>query len=452
MTFKCKNSNYGAVVVKIKTLLPLVSCDNVVGAQILGNQVIVGKDIKIGDIGIYFPLECQLSKEYLSVNNLYKHAELNADTTRKGYFEDNGRIKCMKFRSHKSEGLYMPLSSINFTDLKADYGFHIGDEFDELNGIEICCKYVIKARTPGTPGSGKNKNKTLKISKLIENQFRFHQETNMLYKNLHKINPNDLIQISYKMHGTSSISSRILCKKQLKWYERLLKKLGVNIIDTEYSNIYASRKVIKNEDLNPDAVHYYDVDIWGLANEKLKEFLTDGISLYYEIVGYLPTGAMIQKDYDYGYVSPFSSAISKFNQSFGIYIYRITSTNISGKVIEFSAKQVQDWCHYKGLNAVPQLFYGYAKDFLPITEGLTSFDWGSESDVLKVWQETFLVKMRETYNEKDCYMCSTKVPEEGVVIRIEHLEFEAYKCKSFAFLSRETKELDKGESDIESEN
>jgi len=49
-------------------------------------------------------------------------------------------------------------------------------------------------------------------------------------------------------------------------------------------------------------------------------------------------------------------------------------------------------------------------------------------------------------------MCSNSVPEEGVVIRIEGLEIEAYKQKSTAFYERETSLLDKGESDIESEN
>ena len=56
------------------------------------------------------------------------------------------------------------------------------------------------------------------------------------------------------------------------------------------------------------------------------------------------------------------------------------------------------------------------------------------------------------YNEKDCFMCNNKVPEEGCVIRIDGLEFEAYKQKSERFYARETILLDKGESNIEDEN
>lgn len=176
---KPKNENYAAVVVEIKTLIPLEKCDNVQGAIIMGNQVVVSKDVKVGDIGLYFPLECQLSKEYLANNNLYNKPELNVDNTKKGYFDENGRIRCQRFRGHKSEGLFMPLISINyFLDYSEFEKLEIGNSFDELNGTPICSKYVVKQnRTPGQPGSKKTKSAKKYESKLVENQFRFHQDT-----------------------------------------------------------------------------------------------------------------------------------------------------------------------------------------------------------------------------------------------------------------------------------
>jgi hypothetical protein len=322
----------------------------------------------------------------------------------------------------------------------------------------------------------------------------------MLYRNLHRIHPEDLISISYKLHGTSCISSKILCKKPLKWNEKILKKLGVNIVNTEYDYIYSSRKVIKNEELNPNPQHYYNEDIWKLANDIIAPFLSNGLSVYYEIVGNLPSGAAIQKDYDYGYSldnfsnnpiqigdkvvkgksnKPFKSGnlintvkgvinhselnipaytfeednsmvecrkCYKYKEPtpFGIYIYRITYTNNDGKVFEFSAKQVQDFCKEYGLNAVPELFYGYAKDLLKIDSDNKFY--------LEHWQTHFLSTLKNKYNDKDCYMCSNIVPEEGCVIRIENNSFEAYKVKSSLFYEKETKQLDKGEIDIESSN
>lgn len=419
--------NYCATVVKIEKLVQLENCNNVQAAIIMGNQIIVSKEVKIGDIGLFFPVEVQLSKKYLSENNLYRKKELNSDPEAKsGYFEENGRIRCVKFRGHKSEGLFMPLNSLEFLQSEGA-GLKVGDEFNEIDGVEIAKKYVIKTRQSG---SSSIKNKSPKESKIIEGQFNFHIDTSQLYRNLDKINPNDLIQITYKIHGTSGISSYILCKKKLNWIEKILKKLRVNIIDKEYDYIYSSRKVIKNPEINKNAVHFYETDIWGLAHKELLPYLQKGMTIYYEIAGYLPTGAYIQNQYDYG-CEP---------GKFKIFIYRITQTNEDGKVYEFSGKQVQDFCKKYGLDAVPELFYGYAKEF------------SDERMTEENWQEKFLENLKAKYNDKDCYICKNVVPEEGIVLRKETVDIESYKLKSNRFYEFETKLLDSGVTDIEEEN
>lgn len=83
---KPKNPNYCATVVQIKRLVELEKCDNLQGAIIMGNQVIVDKSVKEGDVGLYFPLETQLSEQYLSNNNLFRHKEKNVDVEKGGYF------------------------------------------------------------------------------------------------------------------------------------------------------------------------------------------------------------------------------------------------------------------------------------------------------------------------------------------------------------------------------
>jgi hypothetical protein len=243
-------------------------------------------------------------------------------------------------------------------------------------------------------------------SNLVENQFRFHQDIFMLYWNLHRIEPNSLISITYKLHGISGISSYVLCK---------------------------------------DPITKFDKDIWEIANDEIAPYLPKGFSAYYEIVGFLPNGESIQKDYDYGCKS-YSNNGNTIGEH-AIYIYRITSTNIDGKTIELSAKQVQDFCKTNGLNAVPELYYGYAKDCFPnIYHLIEEPDEFSDQK----WNEEFLIEIKKKYNEKDCYMCSTKVLEEGCVIRIEGNDFEAYKAKSARFYTGEATQLNKEEIDIES--
>lgn len=427
---KPKNQNYCATVVLIANIIPLDGCDNVVATRIMGNQVIIGKDVSIGDIGLFFPVETELSKEYLNDSNLYRKPELNRDVTKKGYFDENGRIKCIKFKGHNSEGLFMPLSSLNGFISKADV-LSVGDEFDELNAFKICRKYAPRARTIGNPKE--KQSKYPKVSKIIDNQFRFHDDTSQLYKNLHKVNPDDLIQVSYKIHGTSGISSRILCNRKLSMVERLAKNvLRLNVNSTQYDFVNSSRKVLKNSDLNPNPNGYYKDDIWSIADKELRPYLIDGMTLYYEIAGFLPSGSGIQGNFDYG-CAP---------KEHKVFIYRITITNVSGKVFEYSAKQVQDWCKVNGLVAVPELYYGKGKDLVRL------YDF----DTVEQWRDEFLKHLKFMHNEHDCFMCKNVLPEEGCVVRIEGMQIEAYKCKSTRFLLYETKQLDKGTVDIETEN
>jgi len=421
-------SDYSATIVVINKLVALENCDNVQHAIIMGNSVVVGNDTKEGDIGLFFPVETQLSPKYLSYNNLYKKEELNQDNAKKGYFDINGRIKCVKFRGNKSEGLFMPIKSMVNLGFDAE-DFTEGMEFDEVNGVEICKKYVIKVQYSKGTGNGK-KAKQPKETKLIDDQFRFHTDTSQLYKNLHHINPEDVIQVSYKMHGTSGISSKVLCKRKLNIFEKVLNWIGIAILILKYDYLYSSRKVIKNPDLNPNANHYYGVDIWGLADAKLREYLNNGMTLYYEVVGYTPGGSAIQGKYDYGCNTG----------EFEIYIYRITQTSSDGAVFEYSSQQVKEFCALKGLNSVPELFYGKANEL-----------YSDNRLTLSNWREGFLNELKTRYNDKDCYMCSTKLPEEGCVVRKDGLEIEAFKCKSAKFYLWETKQLDKGVVDIESE-
>ena len=364
---------------------------------------------------------------------------MNVDKDKKGYFEQNGRIRCVKFRGHKSEGLYIPLSSLDFIETVSNKKLEklkVNDIFDELNGVNICKKYIIQVTPPKSEGNDNKKNKKLQKkheSKLIENQFRLHGDTSMLFRNLHKIRPTSIIHITRKLHGTSLVSSKILCKKPLSLFEKILKKCGVNIIDTTYDFVHSSRKVIKNSELAPDATHYYTEDIWTIANDRIKYALQDGMTLYGEIVGFTSNGSYIQKDFDY----------KEESGKFSVYIYRITHTNASGKVHEFTGRQVKQYCDANGLKSVPEVYYGYAGD-------LIGQDSCNMSD--RDFQEKLLEVIKSKWNEHDCILCDNPVPEEGVVVRLEdQLYIDAYKCKSTRFLEYETKQIDKGEADIENQ-
>ena len=433
------NGNYVSKIVKLEGVrkhsnpkverLQCVSVD--------GNNVITGLDAKDGDLYFYFALESAINPEYLSWSNSFESKEMNADKEKKGFFNKHGRVRAIKLQNERSEGYIVPVADLT-TWLTEKTGkkvtvteSDVNTEFDYFNDIKISEKYINRtALKQQGLGGAKNQKKVARQSKLVEGQFRFHIDTSHLSKNMHNINPGDVISITNKLHGTSFIVGKVLCKKPLQWHEKLLKRFGVAIVDTHYDTVYSSRKVIKNEyNDNSSRVHFYGEDIWGDIAKTLESTLTEGITLYGEAVGYTKGGGFIQANYDYG-CNP---------GEYKTYIYRVTFTNITGKVFEFSAKQVKEYCTKLGLNYVPELYYGYAKDLFP------------ELSITEHWNEEFLQKLSATFLEKDCDMCVNPVPAEGIVLRKETLDIDSFKHKSFRFKEYESKQLDTGEVDIETQ-
>lgn len=425
-----KNANYAATVVELKQFAPLAGCDNVQAALIYGNQVIVGKDAKPGDIGLFFPVETALSHEFLAANNLYVKPEYgNVDPAKKGFFEKHGRVKCVKFRGHRSEGFYIPFSAINY--ICENETFEIGQEFDEINGHEICRKYV-PARNPGRIYSAP-KARGRAEDRIQAGQFAYHIDTTKLDRNIHKLNPQDLISVTDKWHGTSAIFAHVLVNRPLNFLERCLATLGMRIEKTCYDYVWASRRVIKGVGDKPreGVQHYYASDIWGTVFQEVKDAIPKGYTLYGEIVGWTPDGSPIQDKYAYGC----APGQHKF------LVYRATYTNPDGKVLNLSWPQIREFCNSRGLEHVRHLFYGYAGDLFGQTV----------NPVDENWQTKFLELLKQYFvNDSMCPFNNREVPAEGVVLRIERSdEFMAFKKKATRFLEFETKQLDKGVADIE---
>ena len=462
------NKNYAAKIIKIEEFIkhPNPNCTRLKCCTIDGYSIATGIDTEPG-IYIYFPIECAIKSTYLSSNNLFRDKEMNVDKEKSGFFEDNGRVKIIKLQGYPSEGFIMPIESIitwlDFIGIKEEcLGLQIGTEFDTINGNILCTKYIPKAiKTAGQPNGAKISKKLNKgIDRVIDTQFRFHYNTTLIKKCPNVIHPDDLISITAKVHGTSGISAYVLCANNITKTSRIMVWTDNNIwnpllrifggakshsqlIKEDYDYLWSSRSVVKNKFYNKEVTEgFYGVDVWKYADEVLRPYLQKGITLYYEIIGFLPSGGYIQKGYDYGFTVPVQG-VYKYGTNFGIQIYRVTYTNPDGKVYEFSARQVQQWCNKEGLIPVQEYYYGYAKDLY------------SDLDINQHWNENFLQRLA---NDKNFFMeclsptCNNEVPHEGIVIKIENSLSEAYKLKCIKFLEGESKSLDKGEVDIETES
>ena len=439
LKIKENSKNYVCTVIEIKQLFPIEGADKIQRCLVNGNDVVVSKDVKLGDIMLYFVSGTKLNQEYCHKNNLLDKAEMNYDTSKKGFISHKQfRVKAIKLKGVISDGMLMPLSSLlPFLEKSSIDSLIIGNEFTTINNIDLCEKYIL----PIHNSNSKNKTfkKIKKINRIIDNQFYFHNDTNNLRKNIFKINPNDIIGLHYKKHGTSIVIGNILVKKNLKWYEKIAKKLGLQIIDTQYDIIYSSRKVIKNQYLNENNnIGFYKEDIWGIVAKEVGHLIPKNWTIYGEILGYTSEGSPIQNKYDYG---------CKQNEH-KFYVYKISVVNPDGKVLYLTDKQIEEWCEKVGLLYKDTFIY-YGTVFNHLTnlrrEGI-SFD---EID----WREKYLMWLEKEYNEKDCYMCINKVPEEGIIVRVEKtFEYEAYKLKSKRFVLMESELQEQEINNIEDEN
>ena len=407
-----------------------------------GNSVIVSKDVQPGDEMIYFPVGCALSKEFLSNNNAYRKAEYgNKDESAKGFFEQNGLVRCLKLAGTKSEGVLFPLSSLNWAaDPDTIIVLNPGDDFDTIDGKEICRKYVPRCN-PVSTKHGFKERKARPEDMILDGQFRFHYDTENLRRNIHRVNPTDIIAVTWKMHGTSIILANLLVNKKLTWKEKVAKWLGIPVIEADYGLVWSSRKVVKGVDgeNKKDAVHFYDTDVWGDWAKQIGVLIPKGYTIYAEVVGYTANGTPIQKfdrDNHYDYGCPVGKS--------KLLVYRITQTNADGRVVEMPYPQMRVWCEDNGLETVPHIFYGSAYEHLPMP--MDASDVGQ-------WQQDFLNQLEQFYvKDQDSEFCNHTVPEEGIVVRVEKgLRCEAYKLKSFRFLEGESKQLDLGVADMETE-
>ena len=445
---KNANPNYLAKIIKISNVRKHPNADRLEIITVDGCNIIAAKkSYTVGDIVVFCPTEVALNKEFLAANNQFEEKELNKDKDVKGYFNHHGRVRAINLRGEPSRGFIVPLKWLeNWLDCILPHTVDelnelINVEFDTFNGVVFCKKYIpIYAKSRNEYAKGNKRNNRLKrFDRLVEGQFKFHYDSLQFANHLDKIEPNDIISITRKMHGTSFVCAKVLVNRKLNLFEKLLKKIGVKIEDKEYDTIISSRTVIKNRYINQNQQSFYDVDVWSDAAKIISPLLSNGETVYAEIVGYLPNSRkMIHKNYNYD-----------CNEGeYDIYVYRVTKTNNQGEVFELSANDVQLWCASKGLKAVHQYYYGRANMMYPNIDNHLH-----KNDTVEDWRQDFFDRLKE---DKEFNMegiasdCLNDVPEEGIVIRNDSKwNCNAMKLKCENFYIYESKVLDEGEVDIE---
>ena len=416
-----QNINYAAIVTTIKAINKLENCDNVVGVPVFGYQPIMKNDVQVGDKIVVFFAETQLSPVFLKNNNLYRDASKNIDPEKTGYFEDNGRVRAVKFRKQRSDAFALSIKSLDFTGFPTDK-LDENDVFDVLNNVHICNKYIILSANSNIR---RTSNRKVEESRIDKRYFPEHFDTlHWLRKNGNIGSDAELI-VTQKLHGTSIRISHIPVQRRLSWYEKLFKKFGLKIQETEYDHVFGSRRVIK--DVNDKTQqHYYHNDIWSKAGNEISHLIPHNFILYGELIGWDDNTPLMR---NYTYNVP--------QGHFSLYIYRIAVITHGARLIELPWDHVKQFCKDNGLNHVPELFRISKMEAMDgFLEGLMDIQYHGNT----TWK----------FVDNPVPLSDKKTVDEGICIRVdEGFNTEIFKWKSPKFLEHETKMMDSGEESIE---
>lgn len=219
------STNYTATVVQASNIRD-VGLNTLHAINVFGFQALIGKDIQEGDFGLFFGPETQLSHEFASLNNLYRDKSKNFNSEKSGFFEDNRRVKAIKLGGQVSNGFFIPINSLFGLSIGGHYSeLSVGDTFTGINGVEICQKYFVKPPVEAKERTAQARKKAQ--SRVDAKFFPLHPDTTQWMRESDKIEANEYITVTQKLHGTSVRISRTYVQVQHNWLERMLVKIGI---------------------------------------------------------------------------------------------------------------------------------------------------------------------------------------------------------------------------------
>lgn len=405
---------YTAIVAPLVNVRPHPNADRLNLATVCSSQVILSKGIPENTLGIFFSDDGMLSQEMAHHNNLFSNPELNKDPDKKGFFSNPARVKAQNFRGEKSYGFWIELESVAWTGVDLST-LKKGLQFTELNGHEICRKYI----NPATLRAASRERKAQKLATRIRRKYsalKEHFDTKQLRKDVGLIAPGSILYLTSKCHGTSARTgniyaeqvridppildyaqykrlntalsvlpqcirrhSKLAAKRVLRWIELLLGFIvglvnRILPVPSTYELISGTRRVVLDPNLKAEAGYYSGKTFRIDVHQKLKELgIPQGITIYLEIVGYDESGSPLMPGHSadkiedkairkelkklYGDIMEFSygcdkNSISKKHREL---IYRITKVSPDEHEVELSWPQVKAFCKLLGLETVPDL-------------------------------------------------------------------------------------------------
>lgn len=364
---------YKGIVSQI-TVRPHPNADRLALGLVHGHQVIVGKNVVDGQIGVFFPTDGELSHEFCLAENLYSESALNKlelplpDSRSFGFFSDRRRVRSQRFRGEKSDGFWIEIQKLAWTGYDLD-SLKPGDQIDVLGGVLICQKYYTPATLKAMKRAGQVKTGPEKH--VI---FPKHIDTEQLRYYINSIPKGSLITITEKLHGTSGrfglVSETIRYTGFAKWLRRLTFR-PTEVGRWVYLNGSKNVNLREETDKAGTTLGFYGTNEFRY-NVTRNLTLHKGEILYFEIVGFVREGVPIMqtqpiedKDLKKTYGQFMSYNYGCQGGEHKLFLYRISRLNQDGIPTELSWYQVRERAKELGLKVVPELETPYSHSGMP---------------------------------------------------------------------------------------
>lgn len=330
-----------------KNLVDVPNTDNLSIYEINGAKVVVNKTMyQDGEMCLYFLPDTQIESWFLTQNKLYRKNPENPTEKWPGFFEENGRVRIVKLRGVYSQGFIF--------NLKDEYGLKEGNLIDELEGQHLCHKYETEVERTFKEKRIQNEKKLNFLTRWFLKVRRFfipnvkpttlkeHIDTPQLVHNIFNYVVGDIITITKKYHGTSGRTAKLTFNSNVSIFDKCY------WLDKKFTGFYktiqfsteqtGTRRTLVYDSLRKIGV---DSDNYRIQiHHKLVPLLKENQTIYYEIVGFEPSGKTIMPNHGEFVYSYWCNP-----GEFDVIVYRMTETNPdTGITREFSFNELLQFC------------------------------------------------------------------------------------------------------------
>jgi hypothetical protein len=405
---------YEGLIARIGNFREIKGADFIISADIIINdtvitQVVTSKNTPNNALGIYFCADIQLSEDYCKANNLLLLKDENGNKIAgSGYLDsEKRRITAQRFKGVKSDGLWMPIESLDYIQDNSktpSQSFKEGDKIADYMRSDAVLIPIARRYPKATVSV--TMSKSGRVQKDLETFPKHYDTEQFMYclSDIERIPVGTELYITEKLHGTSHRVGVVKHSVAVKWYHKLVNRVFKHtFLGYEYKLTHGTRNVI----LADDSIGFHGKEEFRYAAVGYPE-LPEDVILYGEIVGYAH-GKPIMSEHStkdvpelkrrYGATVTYHYGLEDTAK---FYVYR---ASVDG--VDLSVEESAELAAEHGYSFVPVLYRG---------------TW--EGDIQA------LVKLVEGFTPDTAISALADHPIEGVCIRIGN---RVWKHKTFSF-------------------